>query len=77
MYTIQMHIPSGDIHALVYDGNDIVGVSESLHYQSVEALEADDLRELEYTPYEGNPDGTDADGFREWFAPTLTSTDCP
>jgi hypothetical protein len=74
MYTIQAHKTSGDIHALVYDGNDIVGISESLHYRDVEKLEAHNLRDLDYGPYEGNPDGTDNDGFVEWFYPTLTST---
>ncbi len=74
MYTVQTHKTSGDTHALAYDGNDIVGISESLHYQDVEKLEAHNLRDLEYDPYDGNPDGTGDDGFVAWHYPTLTST---
>lgn len=67
-YTVQQHRHSGDT---------ITGISEALSWRDVDAMIADDLPGLTYTPYRGNPDGTGDDGsgagFVLWHPPVITT----
>jgi hypothetical protein len=71
-YTIQSHLPSGSVHALIWHDNTIVAISDALSSTEVAELAADELADLDYTDYEGDPEGLNKDGLVEWDAPILS-----